>query len=53
MDKYKKISTVARERGASRGTVYQAIALRKLNSEMIDGTVYVIVDEKYKEWIED
>ena len=47
---YKKISTVAKEKGCSRASVYQAIANGKLNRILIDGTPYVTDDEKYREW---
>jgi len=50
MNELKKISTVAREKGVSRGAVYQKIALRKLNSQIIDGQVFVVADEKYEKW---
>lgn len=46
-----RISTAARERGVTRQSVDQAIRWGHLTVRMIDGRRYVVVDDRYRQWL--
>lgn len=49
-DNYINISQAAKQKGVSRGSIYQAIALRRIDSEMIAGRVVVVDNEKFQKY---
>ena len=46
-----RVTTAQRQKGfASRGSVFHAIAKRKIDSVDIDGVTHIIINDRYEKW---
>lgn len=48
---YIRVSTAAKLKGVSRGSIYHAVMQRYIDSGIIERTIYVVRNDKFEQWL--